>query len=285
MVFATQDSLTIANAAHGSNAPMTSSAPSKNSVFPGTALITGSGRKRVGYEIAKHLASQGCHVAVHYHRSAKSAADNVRALRELGVEAESFQADVTQENEVEHLVDSVVERFGAIDVLVTTSSIWNSIPLEKTTASQVLRSFEVNTLGTFLCCKLVGLQMVSQASGGAIVTFGDSLVEHPYRDHSAYFIAKGSIPSLTKCLAVELGSRNPNVRVNCIEPGPVMLPDDLSAAEQQARINATLSKVADDPAQVASTVSYLAQNTMLNGCIIPLDGGRNVAFEHHRRTS
>ena len=249
-----------------------------------TALVTGSGRKRVGYAISKHLAQEGYDIAVHYHSSDESAADNVTELRSLGIEADKFQADVTLENEVEQLVDSVVKRFGSVDVLVTTSSVWNSIPLRDTSANDVLNSFKVNTLGTFLCCKFVGLRMIAQTSGGSIVTIGDSLIRHPYKDHSAYFTAKGSIPTLTKCFAVELGSRNDNVRVNCIEPGPVMLPQDMSESEKQSRIGSTLTKTADEPEHVARTVAFLIDNPMLTGCCIPLDGGRNVAFEHYRRS-
>lgn len=245
-----------------------------------TALITGSGRKRVGYEIAKLLAHEGYNCAVHYHSSEEAATENVRELRSLGVDAERFQADVSDEKEVAALVASAQERFGSLDVVVTTSSIWKTIKLDDVSAEDVLNSFRVNTLGTFLVCKYAGLRMVEQETGGSIVTIGDSLIHHPYTDHAAYFTAKGAIPTLTKCFAVELASRNPNVRVNCIEPGPIMFPDDLPPEKQKARVSSTLTKTADCPEAVGSTVLYLIGNPMLTGCCIPLDSGRNVAHEH-----
>lgn len=249
-----------------------------------TAIITGSGRKRVGYEIAKHLALQGFQIAIHYHRSAESARENVAELECMGVRAEAFQADVSNESEVRDLMKQVADGFGSIDALVTTASIWKTIPLRDVSAEDVLRSFQINTLGTFLCCKYAGEVMVGQQTGGSIITIGDALIAHPYVDHAAYFTAKGSIPTLTKTFAVELSAMNPKVRVNCIQPGPVMLPEDLSDEACQNRIESTLVKLADDPQVVAKTVSFLIENPMLTGVCIDLDGGRNVGLENFRRS-
>lgn len=127
--------------------------------------------------------------------------------------------------------------------------------------------------------------MVKQKEGGAIITIGDSLIAHPYKDHAAYFTAKGSIPTLTKAFAVELGSRNPDVRVNCIEPGPVMFPEDLPEQAQENHIDSTLTKQVDRPELVGQTVEFLINNAMLTGCCIPLDSGRNVAHEFHARAA
>jgi pteridine reductase len=250
-----------------------------------TALVTGSGRQRVGYVVAKHLARLGYDIAIHYHESESAAIENSREIISMGVQSRPFRADVTNEAEVEKLVADVTKELGSLDVLVTTSSIWNAIEFEKVTADDVLRSFRVNTLGTWLCCRHAGMQMVSQADGGAIVTVGDSLIDHPYVDHAAYFIAKGSIPALTKACAVELASRNPNVRVNCIEPGPVMFPEDLSAEKRQAAVNSTLVKQANCPTAVAMAVELLISNPMLTGVTLPVDGGRNVGRENQARAT
>ena len=90
---------------------------------------------------------------------------------------------------------------------------------------------------------------------------------------------------MTKTFAVELGSRNSNVRVNCIEPGPVMFPDEMPKVTREFRIASTLSKSADNPDEVASTVLHFVSNSMLTGCCISLDGGRNVAHEHYARNN
>src|SRR5262249_33711577 len=162
--------------------------------------------------------------AIHYHSSAAEAEETVRHLRSLKVEAEVFGADLTDEQAVRKLVTDVLARFKKIDVLVNAAASWASKKLEEVSATDVRRYFETNTLGTFLVCQHVGLAMVHEADGGSIVTLGDWAIERPYLNYAAYFPSKGAIPTLTRTLAVELGTRNPKVRVNCILPGPVMLP-------------------------------------------------------------
>jgi pteridine reductase len=222
------------------------------------------------------LAEAGYTIALHYYRSTADAAMTVEEMQGLGIECESFQANVAVENEVDRMFDAILARFGRLDVLVTTASIWETIRLEDTNADDLCRSFNVNTLGTFLCARRAGLQMASQEYGGAIITIGDWAIERPYLDHSAYFIAKGAIPTLTKTLAVELAHRNPKVRVNCIHPGPVMFPPDCSEEERQELIDSTLVKHANDPGAVAEAVKFLIANEFVTGVTLPVDGGRTI---------
>lgn len=239
------------------------------------ALITGSGRDRVGNVIAKGLAADGYRIALHYHSSEDHALESRDELRSKGTDCEAFQADVAEEQQVQQMVDAVIKQFGRIDVLVTTSSIWPTETLEETTAASVLKSFEVNTLGTFTVAKAAGLVMTKQKSGGNIVTIGDWKIDRPYLDHAAYFIAKGAVPALTKMMALELGHRNPNVRVNCVHPGPVMFPPGTSDEEQQQLIDSTLVKTANQPEAVTAAVRFFIQNPMVTGTSIPVDGGQH----------
>ena len=103
---------------------------------------------------------------------------------------------------------------------------------EEVTAADVRLNFEANVLGTFLCCQHAGLAMVRQPGGGCIINFGDWAEARPYLNYVPYFATKGAIATLTRSLAVELGTRNPRVRVNCILPGPVLFPPDMPEAER-----------------------------------------------------
>src|SRR5947209_19570829 len=124
------------------------------------------------------------------------------------------------------MIDRALEHFGRLDVLVNCAAIWKSKRLEDVTAADVRLHFEANTLGTFLCCQHAGLAMVKQPEGGTIVNLGDWAEARPYVNYAAYFPSKGAVTTMTRSLAVELGTRNPRIRVNCIMPGPVMLPPD-----------------------------------------------------------
>ncbi len=240
------------------------------------ALVTGSGKRRVGFHIADALAQKGYAVAVHYRTSAAEARETVAHLRGFGGECEAFAADLTVEAEANGLVEQVFARFGRVDVLVNAAAVWQSKPLEDVTAADVRANFDANTLSTFLVSRAVGLRMCAQPEGGVIVTIGDWAVARPYPNYAAYFPSKAAIPGLTRSLAVELGTRNPKVRVNAVLPGPVMLPDDLPQAERDEAIAATLVKREGTPRHVALAVLALVENDFITGVCLPVDGGRSI---------
>src|SRR5947207_2614646 len=114
------------------------------------ALVTGSGKKRVGAVVAEALARRGFAIAVHYLHSAVEADETVATLRSHDVEAAAFPADLADEVAVRGLVNAVLAKFGRIDVLVNCAAIWESKPLEDVTSADVRRHFDINALGTFL---------------------------------------------------------------------------------------------------------------------------------------
>ncbi len=240
------------------------------------ALITGSGKRRLGWHIAEALALRGYNLLIHYRSSAAEAEETIADFRKLGVQAVGHQADLSDEDAVRKLVTRAQSEFGRIDVLVNCAAIWQRKPLEDVTAADVRRHFETNTLGTFLCSQLAGLAMVEQLDGGLIVTLGDWAVARPYLNYAAYFPSKGAIIAMTRSLAVELATRNPEVRVNCILPGPVMLPPDLPAAERQEAIDATLVKREGSPKNIALAVLSFIDNDFVTGVCMPVDGGRTI---------
>jgi pteridine reductase len=243
---------------------------------PRVALITGSGKRRLGWSVAEALARRGYALALHYRTSATEAAEAAAVFRSQGVAADAFQADLADEQAAGALIRATLERFGRLDVLVNCAAIWEAKRFEDVTAADVRRHLEVNTVGTFVCSQQAGLAMVRQPEGGCIVTFGDWAEARPYRGYAAYFPSKGAIPTLTRCLAVELGTRNPRVRVNCVLPGPVLLPPDLPAEERRQAIDATLVKREGRPENVVQAVLFLIDDDFVTGACVPVDGGRSI---------
>lgn len=240
------------------------------------ALVTGAGKRRVGWHVADALARRGYALAVHYRTSASEAAEAVASFKGHGVEAVAFQADLTDEQAVRTMVRNVLDGFGRLDVLVNCAAVWQRKRLEDVTAADVRLHFETNTLATFLCAQHAGLAMVKQPEGGCIVNLGDWAEVRPYLNYAAYFPSKGAVTTMTRCLAVELASRNPRVRVNCVLPGPVLLPPDLPEEERRQAINATLVKREGSPANVAQAVLSFLDNDFITGVCLPVDGGRTV---------
>jgi pteridine reductase len=247
-----------------------------------TAIITGSAKRRLGWHVADALGRRGYSLAIHYNSSAAEAEAAVQEFASRGIKAICLHADLANEEQVRSLVSRTSEEFGRIDVLANCAATWKSKRLEDITATDVRGYFDANTLGTFLCCQHVGLAMVKQPEGGNIVNFGDWAIERPYLNYAAYFPSKGAIPALTKTFAVELGARNPNVRVNCILPGPVMLPPDLPQPERDAAINATLVKREGRPENVIQAVLHFIDNDFVTGVCLPVDGGRTIYANDER---
>jgi pteridine reductase len=243
---------------------------------PQVALVTGSGKRRLGWHVADALAGRGYQLAIHYRSSASEAAETVAHFENRGVKAVALKADLTDERDVRSLIGRTVEHFGRLDVLVNCAAIWKSKRLEDVAADDVRVHFEANTLGTFLCAQHAGLAMVAQSEGGSIINLGDWAVARPYLNYAAYFPSKGAVMALTRSLAVELGTRNPRVRVNCIMPGPVMLPLDLPEEDRRQAINATLVKREGRPENIAQTVLFFIDNDFVTGVCLPVDGGRTI---------
>jgi pteridine reductase len=236
------------------------------------ALITG-GAVRVGRAIVCDLADRGYRLAVHAHSSLAEAEQLVEELARRGCAAAAFAADLRDEAAARAMIDHAFGHFGRLDALVNNAAIWSPSPLATATADDVRRYFEANTLSTFVCCRHAGLLMARQERGGAIVNIGDWATRRPYRDYGPYFVSKGAIPTLTRMFAVELA---PKVRVNAVLPGPVLMPHDLSAHQQQGAIAGTLLKRAGRPENVAQAVAHLLENDFVTGVCLPVDGGRSI---------
>jgi len=250
---------------------------------PGSvALVTGAAR-RVGKVIAQHLADHGYRLVLHANSSIDEALQFAAELNLSGRQAIALQADLKDPQAIRSMIDSALSTFGRIDALVNNAAIWKPKSLEDVTPQDVQEYFEVNTLGTFLCCQHVGLQMCKQPEGGAIVNLGDWAIERPYINYAAYFASKGSIPTLTRAFAIELAHRNPRVRVNAVLPGPVLLPNDMPTAEKAAVIDATLARREGRPENIADTVRFLLENDFITGTCLPVDGGRTIFSDTFER--
>lgn len=243
------------------------------------AIVTGAGSPRIGNCVARVLAEQGYQLAVHANHSMEQAEQTVEELKAGGTDAIAVAADLSDESAIERMVHQVVDHFGHIEALVNSAGVWKAGVLEDVTADNVRKHFDANSLGTFLCCQQVGLQMVSQDHGGSIVNIGDWSIVRPCGDYAAYYPSKGTIPTITRCFAVELARRNPCVRVNALLPGPVLFPDDMPENERKAEIAGTLVKREGTPRNVADAVVFLLDNDFITGVSLPVDGGRSIYSE------
>jgi pteridine reductase len=238
--------------------------------------VTGSGAPRVGRAVAEHFARRQYCVALHAHRSIDEAERVAQSWRAEGIRCMVTEGDVSDMPSMQRAVDAIVANFGRLDAAIHCAAIWEWKSLEQTTSDDIRRNFEINTLGSFAVAKAAGLQMTHQETGGAIVLIGDWAVARPYPDFSAYFTGKGAIETIVRCMAVELATRNPSIRVNGILPGPVMLDPSIDEKGAEKIRRASLLQRHGEPEHVAQAAFFLARHEFITGVCLPVDGGRTI---------
>jgi NAD(P)-dependent dehydrogenase (short-subunit alcohol dehydrogenase family) len=235
------------------------------------ALVTG-GAHRLGGAITLALGQAGANVVVHYNRSAEQARVVLRELEALGVQATAVAGDLSRVPEVERVVDTAVARWGRLDLLVNNAGIWGSTPIGTVTEKRWNELIDTNLRSAFFAAQRATPAL--REAGGAIVNIADVGALRPWRNHTPYLISKGGIVTLTEALAKDLA---PDVRVNAVAPGPVLLPDDWTPEQaERATRNVPLKRLGR-PEDVAQAVLYLARAEYVTGVVLPVDGGQRLS--------
>lgn len=237
-----------------------------------TALVTGAGR-RVGRAIALGLSRHGARVGVHYHRSAQAARALASAISAEGGRAELFKADLSKPAQVRRLAGQALKRFGRLDILVNSASIYERNAFGRATAGDFDRHMAINLRAPMLLSQDLGKAMI-KSGGGSIINIADWSGTRPYVDRIPYCLSKAGLLCLNTALAKALA---PSVRVNAILPGPVLMPDRSSRKLRRAAARATLLRRLGKPEDVVEAVVFLVEGSdFVTGAALPVDGGRLV---------
>lgn len=234
------------------------------------ALVTGGGR-RVGRALAEALGARGATVAVHYNESAAGAEEAIRSITSGGGKGALFGADLTRADAPGSLVSAVIERFGALDVLVNSAAVMVRTPFGETEPSAWDAIFALNLRAPFFLCQAAAPHL--RAARGSIVNIADLAAFETWPGYIPHGITKGGIVQLTRALARVMA---PEVRVNAIAPGTVLLPDDWTDADAARLDKTTPLKRQGSPQDVADAMLYLLDADYVTGETIIVDGGRHV---------
>jgi pteridine reductase len=236
----------------------------------GAALVTGAGR-RVGQAIAIALGARGMRVAVHYHGSADGARDTVAAIERAGGSARAFAADLSDASATPELVRTVVDSFGGLHVLVNSAGIMLRTPVGQTTPDEWDRIFAVNLRAPFFAAQAAAPHL--RAHRGAIVNIADLAAFETWAGYVPHGISKAGVVQMTRALAHALA---PDVRVNAVAPGAVLLPDGWTADSAEHLRSTTPLRRLGSPSDVIGAVVYLLEADYVTGETIIVDGGRHV---------
>jgi 3alpha(or 20beta)-hydroxysteroid dehydrogenase len=230
------------------------------------AIVTGAARGQ-GEAEARLFAAEGASVVLtdilddQIAIVAKDIGDNARALRH----------DVSDEDDWTTVVQTALDEFGKLDVLVNNAAIHHIIPIEEETRAAFERILQVNLIGTFLGMQAV-LGPMRAAGGGSIVNISSLAGVRGFYGHGAYGASKWGVTGLTKTAAIELGPSN--IRVNSIHPGTIDT-DMLPGGATPGRFDTHPIARVGEPSEVAELALFLASDASayITGTEMVIDGG------------
>ncbi|MBC8445375.1 MAG: SDR family oxidoreductase [Rhodospirillaceae bacterium] len=260
-----------------------------------TAIVTGTSAARgIGRATAVRLAVEGAFVVV----TDLQTSDNTAALNDLvqeieatGGEAISCFTDVTKRDEIDHCVETAIQRFGSIDILVNNAGTTiGARPFLEITKENWEISFSINLRGVADFCQAVIPGMI-QMGGGSIINNASTAGLGAEAGFGAYNATKHGLVGLTKTIAAEFGVNN--IRCNAVCPGLIKTDMHLGANERLARehsisveemaverYQAIALKRAAEPNEVADVIAFLAgpAASFVTGTAIPVAGGQSAGL-------
>jgi pteridine reductase len=236
------------------------------------ALVTGGGR-RLGQALARALAGRGMTLAIHHHASGTGAAALRDEVIAAGGRAACFAADLTDAGAAAELPRRVVAELGALDVLVNSAAVMQRLSFEETTPAEYDAALDLNLRAVFFCTQ--GAAPALRSARGKVVNIADLSGLQPWPGFAAHSVSKAGVIMLTRVLARALA---PEVTVNAIAPGAVLVPEEYDAEERERLARTTPLGRLGTPADATAALLYLLESgDFVTGEVMVVDGGRAIA--------
>lgn len=231
------------------------------------ALVTGAA-KRLGRSIAFALAEDGADLVLHVHTS--SAEEVARGVRELGRQAVVVRADLSRTPETVRLVQEVCGKTGHIDILINSAAGFSPTPLTDLTARSWRTILATNLTAPFALALLFG-RVMRMRGEGSIIQLGDWSGLRPVPGYLPYCVSKGGLQALTHSLAKAFA---PQVRVNSVALGPVLVPDHFDAEARTVLARRTPLGRLGSPGDAVRVLRFLlGKGGFITGATYFVDGG------------
>ena len=244
------------------------------------ALVTGASYG-IGFGIASAYAEMGATIVFNDINQEKVDMGE-KAYADIGITAKGYVCDVTNEEQVKAMVDSIVETYGHLDILVKNAGIIKRIPMAEMSVKDFSQVINIDLVGPFICAKAVIPHMIKEGHG-KIINICSMMSELGRETVSAYAAAKGGLKMLTKNICSEYGEYN--IQCNGIGPGYIATPQTAPLREKQpdgsmhpfdSFIRAkTPANRWGDPEDLQGPAVFLASDAsnFVNGHILYVDGG------------
>lgn len=240
------------------------------------AIVTG-GNSGIGQAIVLALAGAGANIVIDYvaHPEATEALEQQVAA--LGDQSIGMDADVSKVADVQKLVDTAVQTFGKLDIMVNNAGVETRTSVIDTTEAAYEKVLAINLKSAFFGTQIAARQMIKQGGGGRIINITSVHEDWPMPGNAPYCLSKGGMRMLTRTAGVELAPHG--ILVVGVGPGAVATPINLATMqnpELMKRLDAAipLGRMAK-PEEIASVVAFLAGDgaSYITATTIFADGG------------
>jgi 3-oxoacyl-[acyl-carrier protein] reductase len=242
------------------------------------AIITGGGRG-IGRAFALRFAEEGAKILIP-DINLEQAENVVKEIKDEGGDAFAVRTDISDEKATQNMADTVIRKYGHVDILVNNAAIWagiNITPWTEWTVDDWDRILKVNVTGTWLCCKAIAPLMMKQSKGKIINIASNVSRVPPSQFFMPYACSKGAVYTLTHSLAHALGASN--INVNAIGPGYTASEASLQQRDSEKTFELAVAAQAmqrrGQPSDLVGTAVFLASadSDFISGQIIFIDGG------------
>lgn len=242
-----------------------------------TILVTGAA-KRLGREIALHLAENGWQVAVHYRDSAAEAEKTVLDCAALSGISFGFKANLEEEGAVRNLVPAVVAKFGSLDAIVNSASAFINDSVESFGFESMEKHMRSNAGAPILLAQALHTHIKSRNSEhnparGVIINMLDQKLWNQNPDFLSYTLSKVALEAANTLLAMELA---PYLRVVGVAPGLTLTSHMLTDAKFEELHKLSPLGRSSTPQDVVATVKFALDNQSLTGTTLLVDGGQHL---------
>lgn len=233
-------------------------------------LVTG-GARRVGAAIVRGCAARGDAIILH-HGSSPADADALAAeLRSGGASVHVVQADLADGNSPDLLIETALQVFGRLDVLVSSASVMRRVTFGTVTAAQWDDTAAINLRAPFLLMQAAARAMTN---GGVMIQLSDHLAfETGFAHLIPHQVTKAALTQLVETVAVAVA---PRIRVNAVAPGLVLAPPDMSPTAREAFLRDVPLAREGTPDDIVAAILYLIDAPYVTGVVLPVDGGRHL---------
>lgn len=247
-----------------------------------SVLVTGAS-SGIGQAIAIRFAQEGANVAINYYSDQEEAVETkedidqaCQSIEGCGVSSLVVQADVSQEEDVDRMFATAIDKFGGLDILINNAGMQISGPSHEIAIDKVDRMIAINLRGAYLCARKAIQHFLSQQKAGIILNTSSVHEIIPRPQYVGYSMSKGGMENMTRTLALEYAKHG--IRINAIGPGATATPINDWADDPEAR--AEVEKHipmgrAGTPEEMAAVTAFLASDdaSYITGQTLFIDGG------------